>query len=780
MKSTEDIAGSVTYQDSFGNHVPANHQIPLSRSLELDEEEFPVDPYLLGIWIGDGTAGQATIATDFNNGDGDWLIEQFARNGYDCPSLSKKEGLHSFWARGFTQALRDLDVLHNKVIPRSCLWASYNQRLALLQGLMDSDGFIDCATRKVSFTSVREDHAKAVLFLARSLGQKPVLARHMKTEGYAGRSHYYTVSWCATINPFRLPRKMNRWKEAETVKQASVGSRSIVSCEPIVSKPMRCLTVDSPNSMYLCGEALIPTHNAVVAALLDEVAFFQAENSANPDKEIVEAIRPAMATVPGAMLFGLSSPYAQRGVLYDAYKNYFGQDEDSVMVWQAPTWYMNPTIPDDFFRRAYSRDPASASAEYGAEFRKDTDAFIPEDAFDANVDEGVYERPYTSKCDPYFAFVDPSGGSRDSFTLAIAHVDPDSPEEYSYKVLDLVREFTPPFSPDDVVKEMAVILKSYGISEVVGDRYSGEWVVERFDQHGITYTTSALTKSDLYKAVLPDLMSQRALLIENERMRVQFLQLERKAAGHGRDLIDHPRGGHDDIANAVAGALVTLFALGEVFLADSTGEMGIDADLFEDFVTPDGRLDIVIQCAEPGQYLGMAQADLYIKAQEGSFRLNFVKGYAGIWMQMFLVICFGVMFSTILNGPVAMMTTLGALVLGFNRSFIMDVATGQAAGGGPMESVIRILTQQNVTLELDPTATVQTAQSLDLVFRGVMWVTVHLLPDFSSFQKLYDHVSYGYDISFDLFAQQLLITLSYGLIVVLVSYFLFRSKEVAG
>jgi len=209
-------------------------------------------------------------------------------------------------------------------------------------------------------------------------------------------------------------------------------------------------------------------------------------------------------------------------------------------------------------------------------------------------------------------------------------------------------------------------------------------------------------------------------------------------------------------------------------------EQLVDADLFEDFVTPDGRLDIMIKCAEPGQYLGMAQADLYIKAQEGSFRLNFVKGYAGIWMQMFLVICFGVMFSTILNGPVAMMTTLGALVLGFNRSFILDVATGQAEGGGPMESVIRILTQQNVTLELDPTATVQTAQSLDLVFRGVMWVTVHLLPDFSSFQKLYDHVSYGYDISFDLFAQQLLITLSYGLVVVMVSYFLFRSKEVAG
>ena len=127
-----------------------------------------------------------------------------------------------------------------------------------------------------------------------------------------------------------------------------------------------------------------------------------------------------------------------------------------------------------------------------------------------------------------------------------------------------------------------------------------------------------------------------------------------------------------------------------------------------------------------------------------------------------------------------MMTTIGAMVLGFCREFIMSVATGQAEGGGPLESTIRILTQQNVTLELDPTATVTTAQSLDLIFRAVMWVTVHLLPDFSSFQELYGLVAYGYDVSNDLLARQMMITITYGIVVMLVSYFLFRSKEVAG
>lgn len=348
-------------------------------------------------------------------------------------------------------------------------------------------------------------------------------------------------------------------------KQARVIFRyieALMRSSPLLYRLVENHTMES---FSLRGRVTIEIHSAsfravrgytVVAALLDEIAFFQAENSANPDKEIIEAIRPAMATVPGAMLFGLSSPYAQRGVLYEAYKNYFSEDEPDVVVWQAPTWYMNPTIPNDFFERAYRNDSVSASAEYGAEFRKDTDAFIPEEAYSANVDRGIYERPYTEVNAPYFGFVDPSGGSRDSFTLAIAHIDPESPEDHSRKILDLIREYTPPFSPDVVVKEMADVLAKYHIAEVVGDRYSGEWVSERFRHHGIEYTVSSRTKSEIYKAVLPELMSNRALLLDNERMHAQFLILERRSGGHGRDLIDHPRGAKDDVANAVAGALV--------------------------------------------------------------------------------------------------------------------------------------------------------------------------------------------------------------------------------
>ena len=113
----------------------------------------------------------------------------------------------------------------------------------------------------------------------------------------------------------------------------------------------------------------------VVAALLDEVAFWRSEDSANPDIEIVAALRPAMATVPEPLLLGISSPYARRGVLWEAFKTYYGQDSP-VLVWKAPTRSMNPTISEVFVAAELEKDEAAARAEYLAEFRTDIESFL--------------------------------------------------------------------------------------------------------------------------------------------------------------------------------------------------------------------------------------------------------------------------------------------------------------------------------------------------------------------------------------------------------------------
>ena len=91
----------------------------------------------------------------------------------------------------------------------------------------------------------------------------------------------------------------------------------------------------------------------VVAAILDEVAYWPTEESAAPDSEVVTALRPAMATVPGALLVAISSPYARRGELYRAHRDHFGTDGDDVLVWQADTRTMNPAIDPTIIERAY-------------------------------------------------------------------------------------------------------------------------------------------------------------------------------------------------------------------------------------------------------------------------------------------------------------------------------------------------------------------------------------------------------------------------------------------
>jgi len=284
----------------------------------------------------------------------------------------------------------------------------------------------------------------------------------------------------------------------------------------------------------------------VVACLADEIAFWRSENSTNPDYEILDAIRPGMATIPNAMLICLSSPYAKRGALYEAYKNHYGKDGD-VLVWQADTRTMNPTVSQKVIDRAYERDPVSAQAEYGAQFRSDIESFVIREAVEAVVILGRYELPPIPGV-RYSAFVDPSGGARDSFTIAISH------EENGTKILDAIRELKPPFSPDRVCQEFAVLLKSYWLREVTGDRYAGQWPQERFERYGITYKTSEKTKSQLYQDFLPILNSGQCELLDNKKMINQIVNLERRTARSGKDSIDHPPGGFDDLSNVAAGS----------------------------------------------------------------------------------------------------------------------------------------------------------------------------------------------------------------------------------
>ena len=127
----------------------------------------------------------------------------------------------------------------------------------------------------------------------------------------------------------------------------------------------------------------------IIAALLDEISIWESdETSAEPDVEVINAIRPGMATIPGAMLLCASSPHARRGALWEAHRKHFGQDGDPVLVWQAATRAMNPAVPQSFIDAHMAEDPARARAEYFAEFRTDVETFISREVVDAAVVPG--------------------------------------------------------------------------------------------------------------------------------------------------------------------------------------------------------------------------------------------------------------------------------------------------------------------------------------------------------------------------------------------------------
>jgi hypothetical protein len=233
--------------------------------------------------------------------------------------------------------------------------------------------------------------------------------------------------------------------------------------------------------------------------------------------------------------------------LWNRFREHYAKNTD-VLVVKGTTLQFNPTFDPETINAALQSDPQLYGAEYNSEWRSDLQAFVSRDAVEACVVEGRRELAPAHGV-RYCAFIDPSGGSSDSMTLAIAHKDKEQ------IVLDCIREWRPPFSPEGVVNECVDVLKIYGVQTVTGDRFGGDWVREPFIRRGIAYLLADRPKSDLYRAFLPTINSHRVQLLDHPKLVSQLSSLERRTTrGSGRDIIDHPRGFKDDVANSVAGA----------------------------------------------------------------------------------------------------------------------------------------------------------------------------------------------------------------------------------
>ena len=246
----------------------------------------------------------------------------------------------------------------------------------------------------------------------------------------------------------------------------------------------------------------------------------------------------------------ISSPYARRGELWRTFNRHFGPDGDPlIMVAKGSSRDFNVTLPQSVVDRAMERDPAAAAAEWMGEFRRDIEDFVSLQVVRGCIQSGMHERALI-RAFRYHAFCDPAGGSGgDSFTLAVTH------KEQNTVILDCIRERKSPFSPEAVIEEYAKVVRSYRCSSVVGDRFAGEFPREIFRRFGVNYDLAPMNKSELYQNLLPLLNSGGVDLLDSERLVHQLTSLERRTARGGRDSIDHARGGHDNVANCVAGAV---------------------------------------------------------------------------------------------------------------------------------------------------------------------------------------------------------------------------------
>jgi Terminase large subunit, ATPase domain len=290
----------------------------------------------------------------------------------------------------------------------------------------------------------------------------------------------------------------------------------------------------------------------LIACIFDEIAYWRDEASATPDVEVYRAILPSLATTNG-MLIGISTPYRKLGLLHQKHKDHFGQDDHEVLVVQGSTATFNPSLSAATIETQRQADPVSGASEWDGVFRDDIASLWDDQVIDDAVEHGrPLELPPTKTLfgSIYKAFCDPSGGvGQDAYTLSICHRDG---EQF---VCDLVRGTRGRFDPQTVTQEYAALVQQYGVGTVTGDRYASEWVSAAWLKEGISFVASAVPKSEIYRECIPLFMRGLVRLPEHPTLLRESRLLERTVHRGGKDSIDHPRGGHDDYANALCGAL---------------------------------------------------------------------------------------------------------------------------------------------------------------------------------------------------------------------------------
>jgi hypothetical protein len=298
-----------------------------------------------------------------------------------------------------------------------------------------------------------------------------------------------------------------------------------------------------------------PRGRAYALVIIEEAAFLPQDSSTDPDVELLRAVRPALARVPGSMLAVIGSPYARRGVLFEAWRDWFGRDNDEDrLVIAADTMTLNPTFSQREIDRAFQEDPVAARSEYGRdsviEFRSDVSILLREETLAAVVPTGVRELPPGPGARGHFDAA--TGSGEDAAAAGIAFLG-------QPVTLAAVRHWAPPFNPSTVAHEATLLFHRYGVREITIDRYAPGLIADLFRQRGIACQVAERDTSQTFIELLALINSRGAMLLDDPSLLGELRRLERRPSG-GRDHVGHSVRGHDDLAAAAAGALVAAAA----------------------------------------------------------------------------------------------------------------------------------------------------------------------------------------------------------------------------
>lgn len=272
VMSTKDMIGRVKMSKRAGFNK-SNLSIPVAKAVCGSNLNLPIEPYVLGLWLGDGCSSSPLITVskkDCNEISKEIKTPHKIRRDTSGNMLlvftGKIGGGRKSKARVFRDDLVDLDLIKNKHIPELYLKADIHSRMELLRGLMDSDGH--CTENgNCEFVNTNLKLSQQTLELVKSLGFKPVMeVGKAKLNGKIISDKYRVLFRAYKENPiFKLDRKIQRLKSTPKTRQKS-GTRQIISITKVDSVPVRCIQVENPTSLYLCSESFIPTHNSFLGA----------------------------------------------------------------------------------------------------------------------------------------------------------------------------------------------------------------------------------------------------------------------------------------------------------------------------------------------------------------------------------------------------------------------------------------------------------------------------------------------------------------------------------